>query len=264
MRTLVILVCLLLYATHVTAAKLKMGTSDGAPYAFINSDRGIEPEIIRAALPDHELLFSFMSYARAYREISNRRLDIVAPAAKTTKDKLFYSDIHVYYHPIAFSLKSRQLVLTDIDQLRHYSIATFQGAAGYFGEAFRNATSQSPHYHELPNTPKLVNMLKMGRVDIVVFNFSIFTHYWRSEGYDSDSLAASQIFELSPAYTAFHDPALRDSFNNGLRRIINNGHYQQILERYLPPATVDRIMLLHQLSRQSRSANTKAYAETPP
>ena len=260
MRNLVLLLCIVFQVTRITAAELKMGTSDGAPYAFIGSDRGIEPEIVKAALPDHRLRFSFMSYARAYREISNKRLDIVAPAAKTPDDTLFYSDVHVYYHPIAFSLKSRQLNLTDITQLRHYSIATFQGAAGYFGEAFRQATRQSPHYHELPNTPKLVNMLKMGRVDIVVFNFSIFNHYWQAEGYNSDILTANQIFALSPAYTAFHDPALRDRYNRGLQRIINNGRYRQIIERYLPPATVERIMALHRLSGQSRSVSVKVTA----
>lgn len=238
----------LFWSAILHGSEVTMGTSDGAPYVFALDDRGIEIEIAKAALPEHQLKFSYMSLSRGLREIEYQRIDFFSPISMISKDNVYLSQAHVYYQPIAFSLKKNNLEIRSISELKGRIVATFQGAEGYFGKEFSATVKDMSYYYELSDMTKLIKLLKLERVDIVIFNLSIFNHYWEQANYDTDELHLNDIFPLVPAYTMFNNKAFRDEYNKGLKNIVVNGNYQKILEKYLPKETVTEIMLLQTLA----------------
>lgn len=252
MLNVLLLLILVLWGTISHGSEINMGTSDGAPYVFASTNRGIEIEIAKAALPAHRLKLNYMSLSRGLREIEYQRIDFFSPVSMMSTDKVYLSQAHIYYQPIAFSLKKNNLKIQSIADLKNYSVATFQGAKGYFGKEFSAVVENMSYYHELPDMTKLIKLLKLERVDFVIFNLSIFNHYWAQANYNIDELYFNDIFPLVPAYAVFNNEQHRDEYNKGLRNIIVNGNYHKIIEKYLPKETVTEIMLLQTMPPETK------------
>lgn len=240
----VLLLILALWGTNTQGSELTMGASDGAPYVFALTNQGIEIEIAKAALPDRHLKFNYMSLSRGINEIESQRIDFFSPVSKISSDKIYLSEAHIYYQPIAFSLKKNNFKVQSIADLKSCSVATFQGARGYFGARFSAIVENMPYYRELPDMTKLIMLLKSERVDVVIVNFSIFSHYWVQANYKIEELYFHDIFPLVPAYAAFSNEQHRDEYNKGLKNSIINGTYRKVIENYLPKETVTEIMFL--------------------
>ena len=215
---------------------LWMGTSDGPPYMIQATDSGLDIDIPRAALArmGYDLKLRYMPLARAYMEVQSGRLDLMAPMFVSETQAGFRSEPHVYYRPTAFSLKKNKLQISSLPDLGKFSLMTFQGAKGYFGDVFVKASEQSPMYSEIYNMSNLPRLLAAGRTDVVVLDFYIFQHFKRD--LEKDGLAPEfmihEVFPRVPATVMFYDKQLRDQFNIGLELIKSDGVYQAILDRY--------------------------------
>lgn len=232
---------------------LKMGTAESIPYVNKGTGRGIELDIVRHALPDYTLDISYMTYMRAMMEVEKGNLDVMSPMSQVDHDTLFFSDVHVYYQPGIFYLKKNSFSITTVNDLSRYSIATFQGARGYFGEVFSRAVDQSTFYTEIGDLSKMIQLLKMERIETVIFDRSIFIHYWQEAGYSLDELVDGNFFPLFPAHVIFHHQKVRDDFNRGLRHLIQSGGYEKILGQYLSPQRVKGIMERHQQDSKTKA-----------
>jgi len=250
LKTLLLLI-IALWGAFLHGSEVTMGTTDGAPYVFASDDRGIEIEIAQAALPDRHLKFDYMSLSRGRREVESLRIDLFSPTSMLLRDNVYLSKAHIYYQPIAFSLKKNNLKIHSISDLKGHTVATFQGAKGYFDEEFSATVEKMSYYYELSDMTNLIKLLKLERVDVVIFNLSIFNHYWRQANYDIEELYLNDIFPLVPAYAVFNNKEIRDEYNKGLRDIIVNGSYRKIIENYLPKKTVTEIMHLQTLASET-------------
>lgn len=217
---------------------LVMGTSNGPPYMDSATDSGLDIDIPRAVLErmGYQVEVRYMSLARAQAQLRAKKIDYTAPLFIGDKPGIHSSDPHVYYRPTAFSLQENQLQVSSLSDLGKYTMITFQGAGGYFGDVFIEASQRSPRYSEIHDMTLLPKMLYAKRSELVVLDYYIF-HYQLSEmgGVDwKATLAVHDVFPRVPAVVGFHDPGLRDAFNRELKAFHKDGVYQAILDRYAP------------------------------
>lgn len=216
---------------------LIMGTSDAPPYMIQATNSGLDVDIPRAALArlGYDLKIRYMPLARAEQELRSQRIDLMAPLFVGDKPGIYSSQPHVMYRPTAFSLRERGVAVSSLLDLGDYRMMTFQGATGYFGAEFIEASQRSPAYSEIHNMNKLAQLLFVGRTDLVVLDYNIF--YYLTREWDDvwlKQLAVHDIFPRVPAVVGFHRSKLRDAFNHALQAMRDDGSYAAILERYSP------------------------------
>lgn len=214
---------------------LTMGTSNGPPYMIKESESGLDIDIPRAAMAriGFPLRLEFYPLSRAVHELQMERIHLTAPFFTAAPKGIFVSDSHIEYRPSVITLNSVKQ-LDDISQLKNYSIATFQGATGYFGDKFYYASKHAPDYAESHDMEKLVDLLMSQRYQVVVLDYWIF-HFFLAKSKYADQLSNVKFHDLLPrvpAAVAFNNEALRDQFNQGLRMIKSDGTYDEIIQRY--------------------------------
>lgn len=214
---------------------LIMGTSNGPPYMIQATESGLDIDIPRAALAKvgYPLELEFYPLSRAIHELQMGRIHLTAPFFTNAPKGIYTSDSHIEYRPSVITLNSIP-DLQDLSQLKNYSIATFQGATGYFGDVFYQASKQSPDYVEHHDMGILVDLLMSERYQVVVLDYWIFRHFLEKSNFANqiNRVTFHELIPRVPAAVAFTNPELRDSFNKGLRLIKQDGTYSKILNRY--------------------------------
>jgi len=230
------LIALFLNCNIATGEILRLTTSDGPPHMIRETDSGLDIDVTRAVLErmGYQLEISYMPLTRAQAEVRYKRADLTVPIFTGTVEGLHISAPAIQYRPTAFTLKSRQLSLQALPELRHYRVMTFQGATGYFGQQFVLATEQAPEYIEYHDMSRLPVLLAAARTDVVVLDYYIFYHYL-SQAENAGEIGdynAHELFPRVPAAVGFADRHLRDLFNQTLEEIRSDGSYQRILKQY--------------------------------
>lgn len=216
-------------------APLIMGTSNGPPYMIQETESGLDIDIPRAALAKigHPLQLEFYPLSRAIHELQMERIHLTAPFFTAAPKGIYVSDPHIEYRPSVISLNSIEPI-THLADLKSYSIATFQGATGYFGDTFYKASKQAPDYVESHDMERLVDLLMSRRYQVVVLDYWIFRFFLSKSSY-ADQLHSVTFHELIPrvpAAVAFKSESLRDQFNQGLKMIKEDGSYDRIIKSY--------------------------------
>jgi len=122
----------------------------------------------------------------------------------------------------------------EITQLKDYTIATFQGATGYFGDQFYYASKHSPDYVEYHDMGKLVDLLMSQRYQAVILDYWIFRFFLSHSKYANqlDQVRFHELLPRVPAAVAFNNAELRNKYNQGLRMIKADGTYDEIINKY--------------------------------
>lgn len=236
-----VLFMLLVLGCHLnlSAKTLVVASSEGPPHT-INSEEGlngIDLDIVKAVLNmmGHQVKFEFMGLKRAHREVLLGRVDAMAPIFSTQDIEGFYiSDPIVAYRPMVFSLKENQFTPDVLLDLQGYSLVTFQGAPGYFGEDFLYL-AETQFYQEMADMGIIPELLIKARYDFAVLDFYMFYYFYRLQ----DKALSTSIFTehelIAPvsASVGFHSSELRDEFNLALEQFLQTDGYQTILTRYL-------------------------------
>lgn len=218
-----------------TGITLTMGTSNGPPYMIQESESGLDIDIPRAAMKKvgFPLRLEFYPLSRAIHELQLGRIHLTAPFFTSAPKGIFVSDPHIEYRPSIITLKTID-EMTELHQLKDHSIATFQGATGYFGDQFYYASKTSPDYVEHHDMEKLVDLLMNQRYQVVVLDYWIF-RYFLSKSKFADQLSQIRFHPLLPripATVAFNNEDLRNKFNQGLQLIKEDGSYDEIIQKY--------------------------------
>ncbi|MEH6450256.1 MAG: transporter substrate-binding domain-containing protein [Oleispira sp.] len=221
--------------TTPTGLTLTMGTSNGPPYMIQKTESGLDIDIPRAAMAKigFPLRLEFYPLSRAIHELQLNRIHLTAPFFTSAPKGIFVSDSHIEYRPSVITLTSID-TLKNIAELKDYTIATFQGATGYFGDEFYYASKKAPDYVEFHDMEKLIDILMSQRYQVVVLDYWIFRFFLANSEY-ADQLDQVRFHELLPrvpAAVAFNNKELRDKFNKGLRMIKEDGSYDAIINRY--------------------------------
>jgi ABC-type amino acid transport substrate-binding protein len=205
--------------------RIAFGTSL-APYVIEQPPSGIELDLIRLALQKAGLNMAprFYPQARAPMAFAAGEVDAAATVTPDGDIKAAYSDVYIEYEDVAITLRDRALTIATPDDLAGHSVAAFQNARQYLGERYRQAVTRSTHYQEFANQIDQNRLLYGDGVDVVISDRHIFSYLDRQLA-QSKFPQRPRPVDIHPilgriAYrVGFHDPALRDRFNQGLAQI---------------------------------------------
>ena len=251
----IFMTALLSVLSKTYAKELTLYSSDGPPHMIASNKSGIDIDIVSTVLSDlgYQINTVFSPLKRGMEQVRNKEADLFLPTfIQSDNNGIYISDAFIQYRPMIFSLKSQQLTINNLADLAGKRVVSFQGATGYFGQAYIQAI-KSATYRELHDMSKLPELLLMNRYDIVVLDYYIFYYFLkmyqeqsedRHQQGDSpliDSYASLiQRHDLIPkvnAYVGFNDPNLRDKFNQQLRQFILDNRQEKIVEKYIGTIT---------------------------
>ncbi len=218
---------------------LRMGfASHKPPYIFENQPRGLEYDIVVAALKSAGFQLLPPYYApmeRLHLRLARGDLDAIATTSPQSGVQAFYSDAYIEYHNVAVALAARHLQLSSIADLANYSISSYQRARFLLGPEFQAMTEHNPRYREEAQQIARNRLLYSGRIDLVIGDLRIF-QYFNSQV--ADQVDVSQPISIYPLFAptaysvGFRLEHQRDLFNQGLQAIRASGEYQRIEQRY--------------------------------
>ena len=227
------------------AFKVVLGLSK-PPYVIEKGQTGFELELIQQLLaamgkaPE----FIFIPYGRSEKMLALPDID----AVMTVNDKIFPNSHHlsksyISYENVAISMKKNAISLNSVAELANYSIAAFQLAHKALGQEFSTAVTNSSTYIQVADQEKQVELLLLGRVDIVIMDTKIFLHFFnklnkqnqqnqQNETIKQSDIQIHHIFPLSPYQVAFKSSKDVELFNNALIAFKKSNKYQNLVEKY--------------------------------
>lgn len=230
------------------ARELSIGFGvDKPPFVFGRDGRGLEIDIMRAALAfkGHTLKVVHVSNRRLQIGIKSMGLDGVA-TVREANDGTYYSDTFITFENYAITKKESGIEIRNVADLRAEgrSVVAWQNAYRDLGpefEALFDPASLAPPsramYAELPSQRSQNLMFWMGRADVVIVDKTIFLFYKRELGKELDTSSEPVFHEVFPKRThfqaAFKERKMRDDFNEGLRYLRSTGAYQLFYDHYL-------------------------------
>lgn len=215
------------------------------PYVFEQQNRGLEYELVEAALAQAGLEMKpyYAPLERLHRMLQYRELDAMASTNQTSGVDAHYSDVYIEYQNVAVTLRHRNIRLDTMDDLQGYSISAFQRARFVLGPEFSSMSAANPRYREEARQITRNLLLYAGRIDVMIGDRRIIQAF-NDEIADrvdvSQPVTEHPLFPPTGYRVGFVDPALRDRFDQGLRLIRANGGYQKIDHSYAahsPPVT---------------------------
>ena len=239
--------CLLIFILVATGTvQLSMGRDRGLtlavglalpPYNIEETDSGLELDIVREALgvEGYTVKTKFVPFARVKRELMAKKVDGALTITPASGIVTFYSDEHIVCENVVVSLKSQSFDIKKTEDLAGKRVVAFQDATRYLGDTFERMAKDNPDYREIADQMLQINLLFSGRSDAIVLDKNIFNYHRKH----NDRVDTTQpvniwhIFDPSPFRVAFTDKAVRDDFNEGLRRLRESGRYQEIMEKYV-------------------------------
>ncbi|WP_223293021.1 MULTISPECIES: substrate-binding periplasmic protein [Shewanella] len=231
---------LLLLSLSTNAETLTIASSEGPPHTINDIHHGIDLDIVEAVLMrlGYDVDYQFMGLKRAQHELKMGHVDVTAPTfMQSDIEGSFTSAPIVQYQPMVFSLKSSKLTPISILDMQGHSVATFQGAPGYFGADFIEL-AKGKQYKEITDMAAIPELLAKARYDFAVLDKYIFYYFYRlnDKSRDVSIFTEHRLIPAVAASASFHDAAIRDAFNNELPEFLNSEECKQIFERYLGSA----------------------------
>lgn len=247
MRLLVgLLLCMALLPTPGHGAEtVKFGLREAAPLVYTAPDgrlTGLEYELLNAVMAAAGLQMEpFVgSNARLVVASNGAAVDGFAPVVGQPPPDIILTDAYITYQNVAISLVNSNVALSRPDDLRHWRVLAFQRANLVLGPEFAAAVAAAPDYREEPKQALQANGLLLGRYDVVVAETRILHHHIAQalDGNGSKQrplpITEHRIFAPTHYSAGFRNPALVVRFNEGLKRVRDDGTYAAILARYDP------------------------------
>lgn len=210
------------------------------PWVLENGDGGILIDLVKDCLEPSGYIVDIvlLPYARRLFNYSNDRVDSVSDINQKVIDEsnlsgYFTGDIYAYTNYF-FSLAKNNLSPKNINDMKDYSIVSWQGAKTHIGGEYRNMAEKNTRYTELANQESQVRMLFKNRIDFAQLDMQIFKYYKDiiAEKYKTDTQQEVDVFEFLGKNSngfLFKTEDARDSCLKNLNTEENREKYQQIL-----------------------------------
>ena len=207
------------------------------PYVIQQGHTGFELDLVRYTFAQlqHDVNFIYIPYGRSASVLKEGEVDAVL----TMKENMgveegLLSDVYINYQNVAISLKANQITIETISDLKNYAIVAFQNASSNLGEEFKQSTSKSRLYIELPDQKRQVDMLLLGNADIVVMDVNIFNHLSRlSTGKSQmDKVDVHYLFPMTRYRVGFKEREMREQFDQALADVLTSDDYRALLVQY--------------------------------
>lgn len=212
------------------------------PYIFEEQDKGIEIDIISAALAykGHTLKPLYFPLGRVPLAFRNKIVDAAMGdmGIDLKVDGGFYANPAVIYDNVFFTLKSRKLAIKNPKDLDPLYVVSFQGAEKRYPQWIKKVSDEK-RFFGISNQLSQVKLLFLGRYDVVLSDRYIFRYFVEQlkltnslDVYEVDE--HKFITENTEDYRpVFRDKNIRDDFNLGLNKIKENGQFQKIYDNYM-------------------------------
>ncbi|MCP3924577.1 MAG: transporter substrate-binding domain-containing protein [Desulfobacterales bacterium] len=217
------------------------------PYIVHSKDSGLETDIVREsfALEGYQVKFIFQSLMRTKVSLRNGTVDGVTTIKNNYSEiqNTFLSEEYITYHNFAVTLRSRNIKINTIADLKDKNIIAFQQARFALGKKFKLMAENNPKYREMENQRLQIALFFGKRNDVIIVDSKIF-NYFRQKLKDSPDKVMGKIsfdepvtfhglFKPSKYRMAFRTIEIRDHFNMGLKKLQKSGRYKQIIESYI-------------------------------
>jgi ABC-type amino acid transport substrate-binding protein len=245
--------------------ELVIYSSDAPPHMIAANSSGIDIDIVKTILNEmgHQVEIRFAPLSRAKQQVKKHNADVFLPTFfQKDDDNIFISNAFINYRPMVFTLNESQLTINNFTDLKDKRVLSFQGAGGYFGKAFRQATMHSG-YTELHDMAKFPELLLMKRYDVVVLDYFIFYYFLNKRQEEVEQINDHTIMlndnytalikrhDIMPrveAYVGFNDVTLRNKFNQKLKMFLENKRHERIIEKYIGIVNSKILVLKKQIS----------------
>ena len=210
------------------------------PYAFPDTESGIEVDIIREALAlsGVELQPVFVPARRIAFEFIQGKVDAASKdqGEDLTKHGGIYGDVSVKFQDVIFTLEDRALELSAPGDLEGLRVVAFQNASKHYSD-WLSPLEGSTNYTETADQSLQVKMLHRGRADAIVADLNIVQYLTKlvaEEGQIGIKPVRINNFADPWGYRpVFKTEELRDDFNSGLQKLVESGRYQEIVDSYV-------------------------------
>ena len=243
---------------HAASCVKSLRWSDMPPYAFKDAQgtiQGLHIDVAREALKrlGCEVRLVELPWARAILELERGRLDLLAGAANTKERESFA-------HFSRPTNSARTVVFLATTPRKHYSINRLADILGSdFRLAVRRGASYGDEYDALMGNPEFVKhltvvtapqsgmrMIAAGRVDGHLADEVGGLYIVRTLGLTAAIQRSSLVTYKDADHIAFskatHDAAFVQRFNDTMRRMMDDGTYRRILEKYLScPVSIEKL-----------------------
>jgi polar amino acid transport system substrate-binding protein len=230
--------------TSVSSAKevLMAFSQDIPPYIFQKHNKGIEIDIIAAALAykGHTLKPLYFPLGRVPIAFTDKLVNAAMGDMGTdlTSKGGFYADPAVIYDNVFISLKSKDLLIerpSDLDTLR---VVSFQGADKRYPQWLKKSEEEG-RFYGISDQLTQVKLLHYGRYDVVLSDRYIFRYFVKQMKFMNilkvDEIDEHQFTTANPDdyRPVFRDKEVRDDFNIGLSKLKESGEFDKIYDNYL-------------------------------
>ena len=212
------------------------------PFCFPETNSGIEIEIIREALAfrGHTLKPAYFPFARIPYAFKTGSVD--AAMSDLGEDmstvKAYYGDPAVFYDNVFITLKQRRLAIHAPSDLHGLTVVAFPGALKRYPMWLADVKKEGG-YFEQNNQSLQVLTLSAGRYDVVLSDRYIFRYFTNllknNKNVRLRSVELHSFVKFNPMdyRPLFHDEAVRNDFNIGLKQLKKSGRLDAIYKKYL-------------------------------
>ena len=212
------------------------------PYIFEKHDKGIEIDIISAALAykGHTLKPLYFPLGRipiAFRHnIADAAMGDMGVNLKLHGG--FYANPAVVYDNIFITLKSRKIFIKRPKDLDSLQVVSFQGAEKRYPNWLKKV-AEDDRFFGISDQLSQVKLLHLGRYDAVLSDRYIYRYFvnqmmlkniQKVHSVDEHQFTTANPDDYRPV---FRDKKVRDDFNLGLKKLKESGKFQKIYDSYL-------------------------------
>ena len=207
------------------------------PYVIQMDDSGFEIELIESVFrrSDADVTFSYAPYGRTPWLIKQKKFDVaLTMSPKHDLTGAYVSDSYISYQNVVVKLKSLNVKVEHISDIKDYSVAGFQNATKVLGTEYKNMGSSNALYFEVPDQRHQVELLILGRVDFVVLDVNIFNYLSKSIT-GSNFMKKVDILYLFPEskyHLACAEENICAKFNHHLKAFKKTKEYKELLLKY--------------------------------
>ena len=239
-----VIVLLLAFSAQLSFAKeLEMAFSkDIPPYIFQQQNKGIEIDIISAALAHkgHTLNPLYFPLGRIPLAFQERQVDAVMGdmGVDLLPSQGVYAEPGIVYDNVFITLQRRGLSIKKPSDLDGLTVVSFQGAEKRYPEWLSKVVKEK-RFYGVSDQLMQVKLLNLQRYDVVLsdkYIFQYFVKLMNKEGKVRASATNEHHFvEVNPQdyRPVFRDEQIRNDFNEGFNMLKDSGKFQAIYNHYL-------------------------------
>jgi len=215
---------------------------DIPPYIFTKHDKGIEIDIISAALAHkgHTLKPLYFPLGRIPIAFRNKLVDAAMGdmGINLKSDGGFYAEPAVIYDNVFITLKSRNISIKKPKDLDFLQVVSFQGAEKRYPNWLKKVAEEN-RFFGISDQLSQVKLLHLERYDVVLSDRYIFKYFVKQMmlmnvlevgEVDEHKFTTADPDDYRPV---FRDKKIRDDFNLGLKKLKESGEFQKIYDKYM-------------------------------